>query len=104
MAPLTSTEKCILKIQDADGYQTTAQKMQSTLNSVFDKTMDFINQVNSGSLKKDMTTKSFPVPKPARKLTGVEWTLQIPALNAVLASPFGPYVMVCLSFYYWIQS
>ncbi|KAK1143038.1 hypothetical protein N8T08_007102 [Aspergillus melleus] len=81
-------------IQDAEGSQTTAQDMQDTLNSVFDKTMDFINQVNSNSLKEAGTYKTFPVPKTARKLADVPSTVQIPALNVVLASPFGPYVMI----------
>ncbi|PLB44182.1 hypothetical protein P170DRAFT_392255 [Aspergillus steynii IBT 23096] len=81
-------------IKDAEASQTTAQDMQNTLNSVFDKTMDFINMVNSDSLKKEATEKTFPVPKSAKKLADVSPKLEIPALTAAFDSPFGPYVTI----------
>ncbi|OGM42559.1 hypothetical protein ABOM_007946 [Aspergillus bombycis] len=83
-------------INDAEGYQTTATEMQSTLESVFDKTMDFINQAGSQSLKRDLKQKAkgFPAPRSAKKFSDVPLDVKVPALRVALESPFGPYVMV----------
>ncbi|GAB1207091.1 hypothetical protein APSETT445_005798 [Aspergillus pseudonomiae] len=83
-------------MRDAEGYQTTATEMQSTLESVFEKTMDFINQLGSQSLKSDTKerAKGFPTPRLTKKFSDVPLDVQIPALRVALESPFGPYVMI----------
>ncbi|KAI0008854.1 hypothetical protein F4779DRAFT_618258 [Xylariaceae sp. FL0662B] len=81
--------------RDAEGYQKTAEGMQNSLESVLDKTTDFINRVSGKSLGEEATAKTFPVPRSARKLADVSsLDLKIPALKLALASPFGPYVTV----------
>ncbi|KAE8405620.1 hypothetical protein BDV37DRAFT_244889 [Aspergillus pseudonomiae] len=83
-------------IKDAEGYQTTATEMQSTLESVFEKTIHFINQLGSQSLKSDTKerAKGFPAPRLTKKFPDVPLDVQIPALRVALESPFGPYVMI----------
>ncbi|GKZ74013.1 hypothetical protein AnigIFM60653_005285 [Aspergillus niger] len=91
-------------IKDAQGYQTTADEMHSTLESVFDKTLDFVNQLGSQSLlkpdaKDEKEAKTVRVRRTSAKTifsAGSAGPLdaKVPALKVALVSPFGRYVMV----------
>ncbi|KAI1639325.1 hypothetical protein F4809DRAFT_596639 [Biscogniauxia mediterranea] len=81
-------------IKEAQEQQTTADKMQRTLESVFDLIVDIINRLTSYSLPQQAEAKSYPVPKSAGKFATVPSDLEVPALKTALASPFGPYITV----------
>ncbi|KAI5919829.1 hypothetical protein F4810DRAFT_469308 [Camillea tinctor] len=81
-------------IQEAEKQQSSADKMQRTLESVFDQTVDFINRIAPHSLSHQAEAKSYPMPKSAGKFATVPSDLEVPALKIALESPFGPYVTV----------
>ncbi|GLA50437.1 hypothetical protein CBS115989_7750 [Aspergillus niger] len=91
-------------IKVAQGYQTTADEMHSTLESVFDKTLDFVDQLGSQSLlkpdaKDEKEAKTVRARRTSAKTifsAGSAGPLdaKVPALKVALVSPFGRYVMV----------
>ncbi|GLB10873.1 hypothetical protein AtubIFM57258_007285 [Aspergillus tubingensis] len=87
-------------IKDAEGHQITANEMHSTLESIFDKTLDFVNQLGSQSLLErdendEKEAKTFPAPRSAKTiLSAGPLDAIIPALRVALESPFGSYVTI----------
>ncbi|GAQ45049.1 hypothetical protein AtubIFM55763_004726 [Aspergillus tubingensis] len=87
-------------IKDAEGHQITANEMHSTLESIFDKTLDFINQLGSQSLLErdandEKEAKTFPPPRSAKTIFSAgPLDANIPALRVALESPFGSYVTI----------
>lgn len=84
--------------------------MHSTLESVFDKTLDFVNQLGSQSLlkpdaKDEKEAKTVRARRTSAKTifsagsAGSAGPLdaKVPALKVALVSPFGRYVMVFLA-------
>ncbi|GKZ31385.1 hypothetical protein AbraIFM66950_011931 [Aspergillus brasiliensis] len=88
-------------IKDAEGYQSTAAEMHNTLESVFDQTLDFVNQLGSQSLPKrdandEKEAKAFPAPRRSAEtiFSAGPLDVKLSALRVALKSPFAPYVMV----------
>ncbi|XRM44431.1 hypothetical protein ABZX51_007570 [Aspergillus tubingensis] len=87
-------------IKDAEGHQLTANEMHSTLESIFDKTLDFVNQLGSQSLLErdandEKEAKTFAAPRSAKTIFSAgPLDANIPALRVALESPFGAYVTI----------
>ncbi|OJJ67416.1 hypothetical protein ASPBRDRAFT_47950 [Aspergillus brasiliensis CBS 101740] len=88
-------------IKDAEGYQSTAAEMHNTLESIFDQTLDFVNQLGSQSLRKqdandEKEAKAFPAPRRSAEtiFSAGPLDVKLSALRVALKSPFAPYVMV----------
>lgn len=77
--------------------------MHSTLESIFDKTLDFVNQLGSQTLLvrdayDEKEAKTFPTPRSAKMIFSAgPLDAIIPALRVALESPFGSYVTVFLA-------
>ncbi|PYH71326.1 uncharacterized protein BO88DRAFT_413488 [Aspergillus vadensis CBS 113365] len=87
-------------IKDAEGHQITANEMHSTLESIFDKTLDFVNQLENQSLLErdehdEKEAKTFPAPRSAKTIFSAGLLdANIPALRVAMESPFGAYVTI----------